>query len=90
MQSCVVKECQQTREHPQILSKLDYCLEIPYYVEARDTYGHTYRVLYLAISPDGQTIVTRAGDETLRFWNVFPSPKSQVAAEVTKFKKERL
>ncbi|XP_038679200.1 protein FIZZY-RELATED 2-like [Tripterygium wilfordii] len=38
--------------------------------------GHTYRVLYLAISPDGQTIVTGAGDETLRFWNVFPSPKS--------------
>ena len=84
--------------------------------------GHTFRVLYLAISPDGQvafllvcivisqhffticgkqkryqfvvfylfffffimynfplqTIVTGAGDETLRFWNVFPSPKSQV------------
>ncbi|XP_009802992.1 B-type cell cycle switch protein ccs52A-like [Nicotiana sylvestris] len=39
--------------------------------------GHTYRVLYLVISPDGQTIVTGAGDETLRFWNVFPSPKSQ-------------
>ncbi|KAI4343285.1 hypothetical protein MLD38_027811 [Melastoma candidum] len=39
--------------------------------------GHTYRVLYLAISPDGQTIVTGAGDETLRFWDVFPSPKSQ-------------
>ncbi|KAK8518438.1 hypothetical protein V6N12_017585 [Hibiscus sabdariffa] len=39
--------------------------------------GHTYRVLYLAISPDGQTIVTGAGDETLRFWNVFPSPKYQ-------------
>mmetsp|Transcript_35746 Transcript_35746/g.77255 ORF Transcript_35746/g.77255 Transcript_35746/m.77255 type:complete len:476 (-) Transcript_35746:310-1737(-) len=38
--------------------------------------GHTYRVLYLAISPDGQTIVTGAGDETLRFWNVFPSTKS--------------
>uniref|UniRef100_A0ACD5TTA2 Uncharacterized protein n=1 Tax=Avena sativa TaxID=4498 RepID=A0ACD5TTA2_AVESA len=41
--------------------------------------GHTFRVLYLAISPDGQTIVTGAGDETLRFWNVFPSPKSQSA-----------
>merc|ERR1712054_477970 len=39
--------------------------------------GHTYRVLYLAISPDGQTIVTGAGDETLRFWNVFPSTKSR-------------
>lgn len=35
--------------------------------------GHTFRVLYLAQSPDGQTIVTGAGDETLRFWNVFPS-----------------
>lgn len=39
--------------------------------------GHTYRVLYLAISPDGQTIVTGAGDETLRFWNVFPGTKSR-------------
>lgn len=41
--------------------------------------GHTMRVLYLAVSPDGQTIVTGAGDETLRFWNVFPFPKSQSA-----------
>jgi cell division cycle 20-like protein 1 (cofactor of APC complex) len=39
--------------------------------------GHTYRVLYLAMSPDGQTIVTGAGDETLRFWSVFPGPKSK-------------
>ena len=29
--------------------------------------GHTYRVLYLAASPDGTKIVTGAGDETLRF-----------------------
>lgn len=33
--------------------------------------GHTFRVLYLSLSPDGETIVTGAGDETLRFWNVF-------------------
>eukprot|EP00900_Chrysochromulina_parva_P022797 jgi/Chrpa1/5150/Chrysochromulina_OHIO_Genome00014777-RA len=39
--------------------------------------GHTLRVLYLAMSPDGQTIVTGAGDETLRFWNVFPGPKTK-------------
>jgi len=39
--------------------------------------GHTFRVLYLAMSPCGQTICTGAGDETLRFWNVFPSPKSR-------------
>ncbi|PWA90243.1 Protein FIZZY-RELATED 2 [Artemisia annua] len=40
--------------------------------------GHTHRVLYLAISPDGKTIVTGAEYETLRFWNVFPPCKSQV------------
>ncbi|CAG7817938.1 unnamed protein product [Allacma fusca] len=33
--------------------------------------GHTLRVLYLAMSPTGESIVTGAGDETLRFWNVF-------------------
>ena len=39
--------------------------------------GHTFRVLYLSMSPDGQAIVTGAGDETLRFWNVFPSSRSK-------------
>jgi len=34
--------------------------------------GHTMRVLYLTMSPDSQTICTGAGDETLKFWNVFP------------------
>jgi cell division cycle 20-like protein 1 (cofactor of APC complex) len=33
--------------------------------------GHTFRVLYLAMSPDGQTVVTGAGDETLRFWKIY-------------------
>jgi len=33
--------------------------------------GHTDRVLYLALSPDGETCVSGAGDETLRFWKVF-------------------
>lgn len=37
--------------------------------------GHSYRVLYLSMSPDGKTIVTGAGDETLRFWNIFPGKK---------------
>lgn len=42
--------------------------------------GHSYRVLYLSMSPDGQTIVTGAGDETLRLWNVFPPAKSSVSS----------
>lgn len=39
--------------------------------------GHTFRVLYLAMSPDGQTIVTGAGDETLRFWNAFQKGRGE-------------
>ncbi|KAK4043491.1 WD40-repeat-containing domain protein [Parachaetomium inaequale] len=39
--------------------------------------GHTYRVLYLAMSPDGTQVVTGAGDETLRFWEVF-KPKQPI------------
>merc|ERR1712227_446947 len=39
--------------------------------------GHHYRVLSLAMSPDGESIVTGAGDETLRFWNVFSKARSQ-------------
>ena len=33
--------------------------------------GHDSRVLYASMSPDGRNIVTGAGDETLRFWNIF-------------------
>ncbi|GAA5970339.1 hypothetical protein JCM21900_001649, partial [Sporobolomyces salmonicolor] len=40
-------------------------------------------VLYLAGSPDGQTIVTGAGDETLRFWNAFPKGKVERKADTS-------
>ena len=39
------------------------------------------------MNPDGTTIVTGAGDETLRFWNIFPKkekevkPKSELTVE---------
>ncbi|KAI9003593.1 WD40-repeat-containing domain protein [Gaertneriomyces semiglobifer] len=32
--------------------------------------AHTSRVVYLALSPNHETIVTGAGDETLRFWKI--------------------
>jgi cell division cycle protein 20 (cofactor of APC complex) len=38
--------------------------------------GHTNRVLHLSLSPDGTTIASAAGDETLRFWKVFKNPSS--------------
>lgn len=39
--------------------------------------GHSLRVLYLSMSPCGSNVVTGAGDETLRFWNIFPSLKNR-------------
>jgi WD40 repeat protein len=57
--------------------------------------GHTYRVLYLAMSPDGQTIVTGAGDETLRFWNAFQrgrnaeAPREERGEEATVLLREK-
>lgn len=32
--------------------------------------------MYLAESPDSSSIVTGAGDETLRFWKIFPPKHS--------------
>ena len=42
--------------------------------------GHSSRVLYLALSPDGQTVVSGAGDETLRFWKAFPPKKRKITS----------
>lgn len=37
-----------------------------------DLTGHTSRVLHLCMSADGETVVSAAGDETIRFWRCFP------------------
>lgn len=42
------------------------------YSKIAELTGHTERVLYSALSPDGGTLVTSSADETLRFWDVFP------------------
>lgn len=51
------------------------CLwKYPSMVKTKELTGHTSRVLHLAASPDGRTVVSGAGDETLRFWDVFAPP----------------
>lgn len=42
-------------------------------VKVTELTGHTCRVLHMAMSPDGQTVVSAAADETLRIWKCFAS-----------------
>ncbi|XP_055921612.1 cell division cycle protein 20 homolog [Eupeodes corollae] len=39
--------------------------------------GHTSRVLQLAMSPDGSTVISAGADETLRLWNCFAADPHQ-------------
>ncbi|XP_050229312.1 cell division cycle 20.2, cofactor of APC complex-like, partial [Mercurialis annua] len=48
----------------------------PSMVKMAELKGHTSRVLFTTQSPDGYTVASAAGDETLRFWNVFGTPEA--------------
>ena len=53
-------------------------------VKVAELTGHTSRVLHMAQSPDGTTIVSAAADETLRFWPILSggdASKKEKAAE---------
>ncbi|KAG5679733.1 hypothetical protein PVAND_009278 [Polypedilum vanderplanki] len=55
-----------------------------------DLTGHTERVLQLAMSPDGSTIMSAGADETLRLWKCFAedpnmNKKKSAAKEKTSF-----
>lgn len=42
--------------------------------------GHSARVLHLAKSPDGTTVVSASADETLRFWQIFRDSSSRLSS----------
>lgn len=44
--------------------------------------GHSQRVLYQALSPCGKFVVTGAGDETLRFWDLGYSLEGKTTSEL--------
>eukprot|EP00672_Neobodo_designis_P023847 CAMPEP_0174840522 /NCGR_PEP_ID=MMETSP1114-20130205/8735_1 /TAXON_ID=312471 /ORGANISM="Neobodo designis, Strain CCAP 1951/1" /LENGTH=583 /DNA_ID=CAMNT_0016074675 /DNA_START=32 /DNA_END=1783 /DNA_ORIENTATION=+ len=46
----------------------------PSLTKVADLTGHSSRVLHLAASPNGETVVSAAGDETIRFWRCFAPP----------------
>jgi cell division cycle protein 20 (cofactor of APC complex) len=81
-----------SKEHREIISGHGYAenqLSIwsyPTLSKVADLTGHTERILSMAMSPDGSTVVSAAADETLRFWKCFASDgkqkkKSRMAAQ---------
>lgn len=48
---------------------------LPGVIQTGSIYSHARKVSYLSMSPNGENIVSGAGDETLKFWNIFPIGK---------------
>lgn len=62
----------------------------PSMVHQVDLTGHTHRILSMAMSPDGSTIMSAGADETLRLWKCFAedphlNKKKSAAKEKTSF-----
>lgn len=56
----------------------------PSMIKQIDLTGHTQRVLQMAISPDGSTVMSASADETLRLWKCFaPDPNLSKKAKST-------
>ena len=72
-QVCALQWSQHDKE---LVSSHGYChnqlilWKYPSMVKVAELTGHTSRVLHMAQSPDGTTIVSAAADETLRFWKI--------------------
>ncbi|URE45058.1 Anaphase-promoting complex subunit [Musa troglodytarum] len=47
----------------------------PSMTRAAELFGHSSRVHFLAGSPLGGVVASAAADETLKFWNIFETPK---------------
>ncbi|GAB0088439.1 cell division cycle protein 20 homolog [Sergentomyia squamirostris] len=53
----------------------------PSMVRQAELTGHTARVLQMAMSPDGSTVISASADETLRLWNCFAPDPNQAKKE---------
>lgn len=48
--------------------------------------GYSERILGMCMSPDGKSVVTISAEETLKFWNCFPSdPEKKKESKIDSF-----
>lgn len=53
-------------------------LFLKFILKVAELTGHTDRILNLAMSPDGSTVLSAGADETLRMWKCFlPDPNKK-------------
>lgn len=65
-------------------SQNQLCLwRYPTMTKIKELTGHSARVLHLAGSPDGSSVVSAAADETLRFWSIFGSATKSLKKATT-------
>jgi len=79
-----------SKEHKELISGHGFAQnqltiwKYPSMSKVAELVGHTSRVLHLAMSPDGSTVVSAAADETLRLWKCFASDPAKKKTTVTK------
>lgn len=58
-------------------------------MKVADLTGHQARVLSLAQSPDGTTVLSASADETLRFWKIFSKADKKARQCSSRARRER-